>query len=244
MDHETAVRANAVERYVLGDLPLAEVEDFERHFYECSQCSEELSALSILTANLRVVLSEEAIGSPLRAQTAEPAVENPPAVASREAAPEVPSIVEVPPSPPETRRRWWREPWTLGPSIAALAFAFVAGYQALFLMPAGGGKVEAIDSFVLHGPSRGEENAVSPAKGASEYILQMDKVSESEVPSFHGIVRDEAGGKERYTFQVPNPGAGRQVTIRIPISALPSGRYILSLDGGGVSNYPFTVTLK
>ena len=77
MDHESAVRANAVERYVLGDLPLAEVEDFERHFYECSQCSEELRALSILTANLRVVLSEEAISPPSRALTAEPVVEKP-----------------------------------------------------------------------------------------------------------------------------------------------------------------------
>jgi hypothetical protein len=34
MDHPEAVRSNAAERYAIGDLPLMEVEEFERHFFD------------------------------------------------------------------------------------------------------------------------------------------------------------------------------------------------------------------
>ena len=48
----------AVERYVLGDLSVSEVEEFERHFFDCPQCSEELRTLSVLQDNARAVFLE------------------------------------------------------------------------------------------------------------------------------------------------------------------------------------------
>jgi len=39
MDHLDAENMKAVERYMLGDLAVSEVEEFERHFFDCPQCS-------------------------------------------------------------------------------------------------------------------------------------------------------------------------------------------------------------
>ncbi len=58
MDHSGAAQMKAVERYVLGDLTVSEVEEFERHFFDCPQCSEELRALTIFQENARAVFLE------------------------------------------------------------------------------------------------------------------------------------------------------------------------------------------
>jgi len=60
MDHAEATQMRAVERYMLADLSVCEVEDFERHFFDCPQCSEELRTLSILRENARAVFIEQA----------------------------------------------------------------------------------------------------------------------------------------------------------------------------------------
>src|SRR5450755_1263150 len=96
MDHKEAERSNAAERYVIGDLPVVQVEEFERHFFECPQCSEELRALSILASNARAVFVEPPVSAA------------PPAVVPQ------PRVVEK-------ARAWWREPWVLGPALSALA---------------------------------------------------------------------------------------------------------------------------
>src|SRR5580698_2588556 len=59
MDHLGAENMKAVERYVLGDLSVSEVEEFERHFFDCPQCSEELRALTIFQENARAVFVEQ-----------------------------------------------------------------------------------------------------------------------------------------------------------------------------------------
>lgn len=94
MDHSEAVRGNAAERYAIGDLPLAEVEEFERHFFECPQCSEDLRALTVLAANARATFGE-------------------PRVVVQESKPPVAGKV----------RAWWRQPWVFGPAFAAAAVA-------------------------------------------------------------------------------------------------------------------------
>jgi hypothetical protein len=239
MDHEFAVRANAVERYVLGDLPRVEVEDFERHFFECSQCSEELRAVSVLTEDLRAVFSEESIGlvQTPRGATTGPVIERLPVEASAPAAAVRPVLThsEIP---------WWRRPWTIGPAFAALAFAALAGYQTLVLADQKqANQVEGIASFPLYSAARGEETVIAPPKGPSVYVLQMDKVSDSEVPAYHGVVRDEAGA-QRYSFDVKNPGPGRAISVKIQAAALKEGRYVLTLEGGGTATYPFTIRFE
>src|ERR1700761_557613 len=79
MEHPEAQNLKAVERYMLGDLSVSEVEEFERHFFDCPQCSEELRTLTIFQENARAVFSERDL-------------------------PPVPSSVPA----PESAAGWWR----------------------------------------------------------------------------------------------------------------------------------------
>src|SRR5712671_1920778 len=59
MDHAQAVQAQAVDRYLLGELAGQEREEFEQHFFICAHCSEELRDGAVFVDNARVVMREE-----------------------------------------------------------------------------------------------------------------------------------------------------------------------------------------
>ncbi len=59
MDHAEATRKFAVEQYLLGELSEAEQEEFELHFFSCSECAETVESGAAFLANGRAVLSEE-----------------------------------------------------------------------------------------------------------------------------------------------------------------------------------------
>src|SRR5215469_4153582 len=58
MDHAEAARKFAAEQYLLGEMNEAERQEFEEHFFSCSDCAESLEAGVALTANARAVFSE------------------------------------------------------------------------------------------------------------------------------------------------------------------------------------------
>jgi hypothetical protein len=58
MDHAGATRKFAVEQYLLGELSESEREEFESHFFACSECAETLEAGASLVANTRAVFRE------------------------------------------------------------------------------------------------------------------------------------------------------------------------------------------
>ena len=53
MNHADAVKLGAVEKYVLGELNVAERDEFEQHFFECSECASQLEALEALRTTVR-----------------------------------------------------------------------------------------------------------------------------------------------------------------------------------------------
>jgi hypothetical protein len=59
MDHETAIRVQAAERYLLDEFSLEERTEFEDHFFGCLECADEVRAASILAANAAAILKEE-----------------------------------------------------------------------------------------------------------------------------------------------------------------------------------------
>jgi hypothetical protein len=58
MDHEVANKTQAVERYLLGEMPLEERDAFEEHYFACQDCAEQVRSASTLTRDLRRVLRE------------------------------------------------------------------------------------------------------------------------------------------------------------------------------------------
>src|ERR1700728_3579673 len=118
MEHSEAQNMGAAERYMLGDLSVSEVEEFERHFFDCPQCSEELRALSILQENARVVFMEQ------------------------ESAPS--PQVSVPVTEPKAARASWGSFNIWAPAMAMIAIAVFAGFE---LGERGAGEPQAVNSF-------------------------------------------------------------------------------------------------
>jgi hypothetical protein len=58
MDHNLAADTQAVELYLLGDMPPVERDDFEEHYFTCEVCGREIRAAARFRANARELLRE------------------------------------------------------------------------------------------------------------------------------------------------------------------------------------------
>lgn len=56
MNHDSAQKSDAVERYVFGEMSDDEVSAFEAHVFDCQDCSKELELTASFAENARVVL--------------------------------------------------------------------------------------------------------------------------------------------------------------------------------------------
>ena len=59
MDHETSIKTQAAERYLLGELPPPEREAFEQHYFDCSECAESVRLGFQFSENAREVFRDE-----------------------------------------------------------------------------------------------------------------------------------------------------------------------------------------
>jgi hypothetical protein len=64
MDHQTATKLQATERYLLGELSPGERDEFEEHFFTCPECAEDVRAALELRANARALFREEGLRIP------------------------------------------------------------------------------------------------------------------------------------------------------------------------------------
>jgi hypothetical protein len=60
MDHNEAVRLQAAEKYLLGELPKEQHAAFEEHYFDCSSCAEEMKATIAFMESSRQVVREDA----------------------------------------------------------------------------------------------------------------------------------------------------------------------------------------
>src|SRR5208282_3013087 len=182
MDHLDAENTKAVERYMLGDLTVSEVEEFERHFFDCPQCSEELRALTIFQENARAVFAEQDLAP-------------------------VPGSVPASVPEPKSAAGWWggfsplfgSRQWAM--VLGALLIGIFAGYGVF----APHERVQAVSAFPLYAQARGEETIVSPAAESKFYTLYLDKTWEGEYSTYRAVLLD-ASGTQQSTVPV-NVGA-------------------------------------
>src|SRR5208282_5768172 len=59
MDHDEAVRLQAAEKYLLGELPREQHAAFEEHYFDCAACAEEMKATVAFLEGARQVAREE-----------------------------------------------------------------------------------------------------------------------------------------------------------------------------------------
>lgn len=212
MDHNEAVRLQAAEKYLLGELPKEQHAAFEEHFFDCPACAEEMKATAAFMESARQVYREQ-----------------------------VPETVEVkglvPASP--TARGWfaWLRPAFAVPVFAALLL-FI-GYQNGVTIPnlkqASPGVVigEGAKSFsLLSADSRGEgTSAPRIAVGAREdFRLEVDMPGNSST-GYSCQIQDESG-KVLASFTVSSEEAKNTVTRIIRGGSLKPGRYTIAIFKG------------
>src|ERR1700683_5292260 len=108
MDHDVVVRQKMTERFLLGELEPETLQDFEEHFFGCSDCARDVRAGSLFVEQSKIVLAEksEAVAAGL------------PATGSSQAKRGWP---------------WWLRPGFVVPVMALLLV--VIGYQNLVTYP-------------------------------------------------------------------------------------------------------------
>jgi hypothetical protein len=212
MDHEQAVDKGVVERYLLGDLSSSESEEFETHYFGCTQCAEELQAGAIFEENARAVFLEE-----------RPAVARAPRVKNE-----------------RVRLSWWGQlwlrPWSAVPALAAVALLCLSAYQAMVVVPGLRSELrqaqapQATASYVLQPLARGDERTTEVPRNYRAYELVIDKAWEKSYAQYHCSFVDESGAA-RLSVTVPAPAPDKPLQILISKDQLPSGRYNVIVHG-------------
>jgi hypothetical protein len=221
MDHTEAVRNEAAERYLLGQLSDLEREEFEVHFFDCAKCAEELKTGAYFEENARAVFREDEARDALKRAAGE-----------------------------GTRGRslWTRiwspltAPWGFAP-VATLALLVVSAYQNLVQIPGLRDQLhfamapQAVASYVLPPVSRGDAQVREIPAGEMFYTVYMDPTWEGSFAAYVCTVQDDSG-VTRFSVRLSAPPPGKPVQILMARSFLPSGRYTVFIRNAAEAGKP------
>jgi len=197
MDHNEAVRLHAVEKYLLGEFPQAQRDEYEEHYFTCAICADDLKTGASFMDGARLVLVEESFEKARAKSHAEP------------------------------RPGWfvWLRPAFAVPVFAALLV--IVGYQNAITIPglnqrSQQGTAEVFQSFFLDLGSRGEGSPRFAIRPGEALNLEIDLAPGSYV----GQIQDDTG-RTRTSFAVSAEQSQKTVHVRIPGNTLDSGKYNL-----------------
>jgi len=224
MDHREALRLQAAEKYVLGELSPQLRDEYEEHYFECQECAEELKTTVAFVDSARGVLQAEV---PVRTEAE--------SVQPRKAG-------------------WlaWLRPAVAVPVFAALLL--VVGYQNLVTIPRlqHGVSVSGQDAdFVslIGANSRSEGLKVYQIHRDKPAILELD-IPTSEGFGGYDCQLQDASERVVYQQRVSAADAKRTVHLIVPTGHLQAGNYTVTVLGekaGGqaspaeVERLPFAV---
>lgn len=235
MEHQEAIQLKAAERYLLGELSGDLREQFEEHFFSCSECAQDVEAGAIFVDSARQILGHEQLDD-LEASIARPAK-------------------------PESRG-WFGNllrPAFAGSALAVILIAFVA-YQNAVVFPkmkstlsqATTPQVISSFSLIAEDSRGGDVRTIRVSKNAM-FGLSADIPPEKHFPSYNCVVEAESGAPE-FSVNVPAEQATDGVELYVPPSRLKPGKYFLVVRGADsdktskagqseVARYPFTLVL-
>jgi anti-sigma factor RsiW len=220
MEHETATRNQAVERYVLGEMPLEERESFEAHFFDCPECADDVRTTVAFVANARAVLREEPlpVAKPVRNKERQGWLT-------------------------------WIRPVAWAPALAGVLVA-IAGYESFVAMPLRRQLAAALEprqvvTQLLRGETRAEPTQL---QSEQENVLSLEVESAGKPTGYVATVVSAGSGAIAHTIPAVAPGDDQPLTIVIHARSLRPGRYTVevravggSKPGEEVGRYPFEV---
>jgi anti-sigma factor RsiW len=218
MDHSQAIETQAAERYLLGELSASEAEDFEQHYFECTDCAEAVESGGAFIANARA-----ALGRPSR-----------PAPASS----------PVPRTP--FRFLSLQPQWVFALASAAVAaFAGIALYQGAIVIPRFEHLLEnpaILPAIQLAGASRGEAASIRVPRGVPFVPLWADVPPDVRSAQYRCVLT--RAGQNVFAVTGPAPVGAQPITVLVPAGKLSSGDYELTIFGeNGPENDKITTYL-
>ena len=215
MDHTEAVRLQAAEKYLLGELSKEQRDEYEEHYFSCAECAEELKASVVFVEGARQVLRDEAKERVAAARDKE-----------------------------RGKQGWfaWLRPAFAAPAFAALLL--VIGYQNALTIPglkqanSRAAAIKVAKSFsLLAVRSAGAGSEIIRVRPDEGYGLDVDIPPTSSADGYICEVQDEAG-KARVTLPVSADEAKRTVHVNVPGGSLPAGKYAFVVYSGQAANVP------
>ena len=222
MDHSEVVRQKLTERYLLNELEGEQRDEFEEHYFECSECALDIRAASEFVEGSKAVLAQPAEEAVLAGR------------ASRE----------------PVRQGWWG--WLRPQfAAAALALLIaVVGYQNLVTLPQLRGVLRqpqtppwaavAVGTWGSSGPT------VTVPKDSS-FLIFVRIPSDGTYTRYIADLYNPAGGLE-YSLTIPATSVQDQWPVLIPGGNHEAGNYRISVRGVAgsgeikdVGSAPFTL---
>lgn len=206
MDHDEAVRMNATERYLLGELTPREHEAFEEHFFECAECAADVRLAYQFRHTAKAVFAE-----------------NPRPVQKHEATFRRWFSLD------------WMSTVPLAP-VACLALFTVVAYQNVVTIPrlqsapSGTSQPEVVASAVLAPSSRGVVPAIFVPAGARFFHLTLDVRPVNQFENYFCELRTRSGAALwRLPISTLDPTTG--LALSVPTKTVSPGSYDAVLAG-------------
>jgi hypothetical protein len=211
MDHSEVTRRGAVEKYLLNELPNADRDEFEQHFFDCLECAADLKTTAAFLDAARRELQRSPVASP--APMARPA----------------PKAVKKSGLP-----FFWR-PAFLSPAFALLLIVIV--YQNVAVFPRMGNEIAVLDKpevlasvSLIGGNSRSAAIPSVTIRGAQPLLLSVDIPTAGQFSNYSCVLTDPSGA---VVWRVPVSAeqAKDTVSVRIPAGQWREGDYRLIVQG-------------
>jgi hypothetical protein len=222
LDHLQAQQNKTAERYLLGELPAAEADEFELHYFECPQCALAVESGEVFVANARAWFEKPGAVDHTRTEHSETSF-----FAALSA---------------------WLRPALAIPVMAALAG--IALYQGLVVIPGLHqilNTARSLPAVQLIGASRGEATVIHVPHSDPFASIAGDIPPGTPYKHYFCVLTQD--GAEVATIVAPAPAEGAPITVLIPSGQLKPGPQELDLYGekpdgqrsDRISKYPFTV---
>lgn len=201
MDHETAVRLQAAERYILHEFSSEERREFEDHYFGCAECASEVRAASILGANVKSALREDESRSAREWERKR-----------------------------ETRKIPFFWPLAASAALN-LALLAGLGYQSFGIKSGSAIDAQFFQSFAVPAASRGEIRSFAVPAGSRFFGARFDLPPGRHFESFSYQILDSTGRVESTKRLQAPTGTEFDLELAIPVELLQPGVYQLILQG-------------
>lgn len=203
MDHKTAVKIQAAERYVLDEFSPEQRTEFEEHYFGCTLCADDVKAATILAANAKVVIAEE----------------------------EARAVAAVRYLPPKWRLSWGLVA-SAALNLVLLAGIGLQGLRLGPRKPAATTmEAQFYQSFGVPAVSRAEMKTLQVPAGSRFFGARFDLTPGQHFDAYEYQILDTAGTlKSGQSVHAPAVN-GSELQLAVPLVSLPPGEYVFVLLG-------------